>query len=321
MPKLPAALALSAALLLAACAPQSADAPPAQTSAVPAEATIRLATARGEVALAPNPAPIAVYDLASLDTLTALGVPVAGSPKKVYLPYLQTATQQTTDVGTFFEPDLEALNALHPRLIIISARTAAKYDALAALAPTIDVSDSGQDLIGDGLRLLDGYGRLFGKEASARTLHDDVQTRLTAARAAAQGKGNGLILMVNAGKLSAFGPQSRFGWLHKDIGIPPADPAIQTSPHGQPVSFEYIQKMNPDWLFVLDRGAAIGAEGKAAQAVLDNALVRQTKAWQRGQVYYLSAASYVAAGGVQQMREDLASLQAALAASPAAAPQ
>ena len=48
--------------------------------------------------------------------------------------------------------------------------------------------------------------------------------------------------------------------------------------HGQPVTFEYIKKTNPDWLFVLDRSAAIGEEGKAAKDVLDNPLVAETTA-------------------------------------------
>ena len=48
--------------------------------------------------------------------------------------------------------------------------------------------------------------------------------------------------------------------------------------HGQPVTFEYIKKTNPDWLFVLNRSAAIGEEGKAAKDVLDNPLVAETTA-------------------------------------------
>lgn len=300
---------------LVACNPSNqsstpASAPAAASAAHAAEVTIQ--TARGEVKLAQSPSKVAVFDLASLDTLEALGVPVAGSPKKVYVPYLQPMVETANDIGTLFEPNLEALNALKPQLIIVSARTAAKYNELAALAPTIDMSDSGQDLIGDGMKLLDGYGVLFNKKAEAQRLHTEVQNLLTDTQAAAKDKGTGLILMVNAGKLSAFGAQSRFGWIHKDIGIPAADSNIQVSPHGQPVSFEYIQKTNPDWLFVLDRSAAIGEEGKASQNVLDNDLVRQTKAWQQGHVVYLSAASYVAAGGVQQMKTDLSNIKAAL---------
>ena len=79
------------------------------------------------------------------------------------------------------------------------------------------------------------------------------------------------MVLVNGGKMSAFGPSSRLGgWLHKDIGVPAVDESIKEGSHGQPISFEYLKEKNPDWLFVLDRGAAIGEEGQAAKDVLNN---------------------------------------------------
>ena len=71
--------------------------------------------------------------------------------------------------------------------------------------------------------------------------------------------------------------------------------------HDQPVTFEYIKKTNPDWLFVLNRSAAIGEEDKAAKDVLDNPLVAETTAWKRGQVVYLPPETYLAAGGTQEL--------------------
>lgn len=227
------------------------------------------------------------------------------------MPYLQQTLETANNIGTLFEPDLEALNALKPQLIIVSNRTAPKYDELSSIAPTLDMTDSGQDLIKDGLNLLDSYGKLFQQEPKARALHEQIQKLFTETQDAVKGKGNGLILLVNGGKLSAFGPASRFGWIHNEVGIPAADTQIQAAPHGQSVSFEYVQKVNPDWLFIIDRTSAIGAEGKSAQAVLNNDLVRQTKAWKAGHVVYLSAASYLAAGGVQQMKTDLTNIKAA----------
>jgi len=82
---------------------------------------------------------------------------------------------------------------------------------------------------------------------------------------------------------------------------PPADEAIKEGSHGQPVSFEYIKEKNPDWLFVLDRSAAIGEEGQAAREVLNNPLVAQSTAWKKGQVVYLPPETYLAAGGAQEL--------------------
>jgi iron complex transport system substrate-binding protein len=57
-------------------------------------------------------------------------------------------------------------------------------------------------------------------------------------------------------------------------------------------SFEFLLKTNPDWLFVIDRDVAIGQDGKTAQQLLDNPLVRATKAWRGKQVVYLNAANW-----------------------------
>ena len=124
------------------------------------------------------------------------------------------------------------------------------------------------------------------------------------------------MIIVNGGKMSAFGPASRLGgWLHHDIGIPPVDDSIKEGSHGQPISFEYIKQHNPDWLFVLDRSAAIGEEGQAAQDVLNNPLVAETTAWQKGQVVYLQAGTYLAAGGAQQLLDATAQVKSAFEAA------
>lgn len=321
----PLVLSVLALSLLSACGEKKGDNSNAVNVSAPAHAThsastdavngptITINTARGPMVVPQNPAKVVVFDMATLDDLQALQVPVSGAPQKVLVPYLQDTLKSVSNVGTLFEPDLEALNALKPQLVIIAGRSAPKYDELSALAPTIDMSDSGQDLIGDGLKKLDSYGKLFKKESAAQKLREDIQNLLSETQQTAKGKGNGLILMVNAGKLSAFGSASRFGWIHTQVGIPAADSHIPASPHGQSVSFEYVQKTDPDWIFVIDRTAAIGEEGKTAQAVLDNDLVRQSKAWKKGHIIYLSSAAYLAAGGVQQIKTDLTNIKAALA--------
>ena len=131
----------------------------------------------------------------------------------------------------------------------------------------------------------------------------DINKAFDAAREAAKGKGKGLVLIVSGGKLSAQSPNSRLGgWLHQDIGLEPVDPNMKEGSHGMPISFEYIKEKNPDWLFVLDRSAAIGEEGKAAKDVLDNPLVAESTAWKKGQVVYLDSSAYLAAGGAQQLQ-------------------
>jgi iron complex transport system substrate-binding protein len=83
--------------------------------------------------------------------------------------------------------------------------------------------------------------------------------------------------------------------------------------HGDAISFEFIAEVDPDWLIVVDRGAATGAEGPSAAETLNNPLVAGTKAAKAGQVVMLNAADlYIAGGGYQALMENLAELLAAL---------
>lgn len=84
--------------------------------------------------------------------------------------------------------------------------------------------------------------------------------------------------------------------------MPEAHPDLAAESHGEAVSFEFIAEVDPDWIFVIDRGAAIGQEGEAAAATLDNPLVAGTTAGEAGQIVYLDPAPlYIARGGLQSM--------------------
>ena len=299
-------MALSCAFALAACGGQDGSASGQAGSAaaeVPA-GSVKVQTAHGEAVVPQNPERVAVYDLGAVDTLSKLGVKIGASVDSQNLAYLDAPLKDAVKAGTLFEPNYEALNAYNPQLIVIGSRMAKDKvsDELAKLAPTIDMTAQTDNMKESAKVRIDAYGRIFGKQAEADALKVEIDKTFADAKAAAQGKGKGLVILVNAGKLSAFGPDSRLGgWIHRDIGVPAADEAIKEGSHGQPVSFEYIKEKNPDWLFVLDRSAAIGEEGQAAREVLNNPLVAQSTAWKKGQVVYLPPETYLAAGGAQEL--------------------
>lgn len=299
-------MTLSCAFALAACGGQDGSASGQAGSAaaeVPA-GSVKVQTAHGEAVVPQNPERVAVYDLGAVDTLSKLGVKIGASVDAQRLAYLDAPLKDAVKAGTLFEPNYEALNAYNPQVIIIGSRMAKDKvsDELAKLAPTIDMTAQTDNMKESAKARIDAYGRIFGKQTEADALKAEIDKTFADAKAAAQGKGKGLVILVNAGKLSAFGPDSRLGgWIHRDIGVPPADEAIKEGSHGQPVSFEYIKEKNPDWLFVLDRSAAIGEEGQAAREVLNNPLVAQSTAWKKGQVVYLPPETYLAAGGAQEL--------------------
>ncbi|WP_293577552.1 siderophore ABC transporter substrate-binding protein [Phaeobacter sp.] len=266
---------------------------------------LTVGTARGPKEVPLSPETVAVFDVAAVDTLSALEVPVAGTLNSLYVDYLGETEASAVDLGTFWEPDLEALHALAPDLIVVGTRSADQVKLLSRIAPAIDMT-VGYDTVTEGLARLEAYGEIFGRQNRAASLKANFEARLAQAKAAAEGKGTALVIMTNGPKISAFGTGGRFGWLHTSVGLPEAAPEIGASIHGESVSFEFIRDKNPDWLIVVDRLAAIGRPGESAAATLDSVLVQGTKAWGAGQVIYLNPADiYIAGGGIQSMNRTL----------------
>ena len=93
-----------------------------------------------------------------------------------------------------------------------------------------------------------------------------------------------LIILASEGKVSAYGPNSRFGLIHDVLGYKAVDDKIEVSTHGQNITFEYIVEKNPDVLFVIDRDAAIG-NGASAKDSVENDLVKKTDAYKNNKIY------------------------------------
>jgi len=259
-------------------------------------------TATGVVEINAQPETIAVFDIAALDTLNALGVSADGVPNRTYVDYLTKPTKNAEIVGSLFEPDFEAINALQPDLIIAGGRSSRQVGALSELAPTIDMTIWGDGLLDQAKARLDAYGKIFGKEEKATELAQELDRLTEAVREKTTEAGNALIVLTNGPKLSVYGKDSRFGWLHSELGIDPVIDDVKASTHGEAVSFEFIRDANPDWLIVIDRAAAIGEDTALAAETLDNKLIAETNAWKSGQVIYLDAAKvYIAAGGYQSL--------------------
>lgn len=90
-----------------------------------------------------------------------------------------------------------------------------------------------------------------------------------------------------------------------------------TSTHGNESSFETIVEKNPDYIFVMDRDAAIGTEGaQLAQDIVENELIMGTDAYKNGHIVYLEhpAVWYTAEGGINALNIMLEDLETSLLA-------
>lgn len=177
---LPLAASLVAAIGLAACSEKPAEAvaeEPMAPTAQPTQTadtamsndTVTIQTATGKQTLPANPHPLAVYDMTAMQNLAVLGVPVEGMPTNLRLTNLKAAnTPEAAEVGTLFEPDLEALNALQPKAVFVGSRMAEKAEEIAKVAPVVNLTIDTKNVYESTKQQLTDFGQLFGKQAKHR---------------------------------------------------------------------------------------------------------------------------------------------------------
>lgn len=253
----------------------------------PGEDELTVVHAQGETVVKKNPGTIISYDVASIETIEHLGGTLAGVPEITQEGVWESDAEI---VGSLFEPDYEAVNAMAPDLIIVAGRSAAVYPDLAKIAPTIDVS-FGADMVGSFAEITNTFGAILEAEEEAAAAVAEVEDRVATLQEAAAEAGTGMIVMVSGGSVTALAPGNARGGrgalIYSVLGIQPPLEDIETATHGEPISFEFLLEHNPDWLFVIDRDSATGGDGQPAQEVLDNEIMHETTAWQNGQVIYL----------------------------------
>ena len=201
-----------------------------------------------------DPETVVVFDVGVLSTLDSLGVDIAGVPDAVFPEVLaQYGEDEYPKVGSLFEPDYEAVNALEPDLIIVAGRSAAAYPELAEIAPTVDLTVDNGDFVASFEQRVTSLAEIFGAEEEVADRLAALDERIGDVQEAAQNAGNALFVMTSASELSAYGPGTRFGFVYNELGLTAADDELTAADHGDAVSFEYLAETDPDLLFVLDR--------------------------------------------------------------------
>ncbi len=316
-------LMLSAAMVfsLAACGStsggsssdsgQAADSGSAEDSSdeKPETITIQSRNAEGEltdVEVPYDPERIAILDMACLDILDNLGVGdrVVGSAS-TSLDYLQdyVTNEEIVNLGTIKEADMEAVMECEPDIIFIGGRLSSSYDALNEIAPVVYLATDSEAGVVESVRTnASTIASIFGLEDKVDELMADFDSRIEALSQFAEGK-TAIIGMCTSGSFNVLGNDGRCSIIGKEIGFDNigVDSNIDTATHGNEASFEFVVEKNPEYIFVMDRDAAIGTDGaQLAQEIMENELVMGTDAYKNGNVVYLAhpAVWYTAEGGV-----------------------
>lgn len=273
-----------------------------------------------ELTVLANPKRIAILDMASLDILNSLGVSdrVVGSTT-TKLPYLSDIVnaEDVANLGTIKEADLEAVMACEPDVIFIGGRLSKNYDALSEIAPVVYLSTDSELGVVESVRKNAGIvASMFGLEDKVDELMSGFDARIATLAEAAKDK-TAIVGMCTSGSFNVMGNDGRCSIIGREIGFENVgvDANIDTATHGNEASFEFVVKQNPQYIFVLDRDAAINAEGaQLARDIMENELVMGLDAYQEGHVVYLAnpAVWYTAEGGVTALDIMLSDIESAL---------
>ena len=266
-----------------------------------------------------DPQRIAILDMASLDILDALGVGgrVVGTAD-TSLEYLQNyINDDISSLGTIKEADLEAVMACEPDVIFIGGRLASSYDALSEIAPVVYLAtDTELGVVESVRRNAMTIASMFGLEDKVDELMAGFNSRIAALAEFSAGK-TAIIGLVTSGSFNVLGNDRRCSMIGREIGFENIGAAadIDTSTHGNEASFEFIVEKDPDYIFVMDRDAAIGTDGaQLAQEIMENELVMGTDAYKNGHLVYLAhpAVWYTAEGGITALDLMLKDLESSL---------
>lgn len=293
----------------------------AEAAATPETVTITsldAAVEPAELEVPYDPQRIAILDMAALDILDQLGVGdrVVGMAS-TSLEYLQdyATDEDLAQLGTIKEADLEAVMACEPDVIFIGGRLSSIYDDLSEIAPVVYLSTDAEKGVVESVRdNATTIASMFGLEDEVDALMADFDARIATLAEAAEGH-TALVTLFTSGSVNVLGSDGRCSLISNEIGFTNIADDEVTATHGNEVSFETILEKNPEYIFVLNRDAAIGADGaEQAQEVVENELTRQTQAYQAGHIVYLEhpAVWYTAEGGIQALDVMLQDLEDAL---------
>lgn len=278
-----------------------------------------------------NASRVVVLDLAVLDILDnlSLGDKIVGAVS-TRIDYLKKYSddEKIAKCGTVKEVDLEKIISANPEIIFAGGRLQTIYDELSEIAPTVLFPSLTSKGLYEGVKenALE-IAKIWEKESEVSSLTEDFASRISDLKKKAEGK-TAIVGLCTNGGFSVLGDKSRCSIIgneigFKNIGIDFASEnsransrgARNANPssamHGNEVSFEFVVKANPDYIFVLDRDSAIGAKGaKLASEILDNELVNSTSAAKNGNLVILEHPEvwYTAEGGITAfdiMLEDL----------------
>ncbi|WP_228370445.1 siderophore ABC transporter substrate-binding protein [Gottschalkia acidurici] len=282
-----------------------------QTSGSTKASTVEITDLHGKVTVPVNPKKVVALDSRAFETLADWGIELAAAPKAVMpadSPYV--ADESVQDIGDHREPNLEIIAAADPELVIVGQRFANYYEEIKKLVPNATVIDLNFDISEEtdkpGENLVNGLknstialGQIFDKNKEAEKLVADFDQAIKDAKSAYNGTDTVMSVVVSGGDIGFSAPGSGRVWgpMYEIFGwVSSLEVNGASSDHkGDDISVEAIAQSNPDWIFVLDRDAAVSSttDKVPAQDVIDNSpALKSTTAVSEGKIVYAPDDTY-----------------------------
>lgn len=266
---------------------------------------------KGKTELDHKPKKIVALDNSLVEAVVALDRPLIGGISsyrdlKGFPPYLGDAVKDTEDVGPLESPDLEAITALEPDLIVsASVRHDALYDELSAIAPTIFVETTGPTWK-DNINLL---AKALGEEKKAKQVLGNYEKRAKAMGKAINAKaGDPTFSLVRFldGPTRLYAKASFSGIILTDMGIArPKDQDVEE--FAVEIGEEQIRKADGDHIFV----TSFSGGKEAKERFVRNPLWKELEGVKAGNVHEVRDEIWmtsVSVQGAHLMMDDMAKI-------------
>lgn len=243
---------------------------------------------------------VVVFDVGAMENMAELGIPFKGMAK-VYSPNFLSKyadDESIVNVGSFMQPNYELVSSVDPDLIIMSNWFDKDYPEFAKIAPTISLGISGSNYLASTKDNLKTIGSVFQVEDKADKLIENIDTKVAEMKEVInKSDAKALLILYNNKSYSAFGEDSRYGYIFNDLGVKSAAAGLMGgSDHGNVVSSEFVLEHNPDIIFIIDRGAVM-ENVNADKKEVENPLIQKTNAYKNGKIVYLDPNAWYLAGG------------------------
>lgn len=281
LPKFVAVLAASS-LVLAACSTDDSDDASdtaVSTTTVDDVAVVSVEDNHGTVEIETPVESVIATDNRTFELLDDWGVNVVAAPQPL-VPATVPGIKDNADIvdlGNHREPDLEATVAADADLIIVGQRFSQYYDDIKDLNPDTPIIEleprEGEPLADELIRQVEILGEIFDREDEAQELVDNFNAAIDRAKEAYNNSDTVMAVNVSGGEIGYIAPGEgrTFGPIFDLLELNPALEIDNSSDNhtGDDISVEAIADANPDWIFVLDRDAAVDSAEEGYTPALD----------------------------------------------------